>query len=308
MRVPIPVVILLVLTIVSGIWWGNTRHMDFMAVPSEAKLEQIQESIESSLPRRNAIDVAISVPIAEPPPPPPPEEPPKPSIDLGDLTSPPTLHEYQNRADKGADYLIELATALEKKGEFQRCLLAWERVLDSAKPSENQAATATATIKRLRPTLPDWNTKPEAAIQIKLHAGTTKKLTKKLAPILDEAAGVIETASSGIITIDTKVTTTKPTPAANKGSLVTLWLAGPEKKSPTTEISPFTVESTEAIRSELLKTVFLIVRGHLSRATAYRLPNALMEGEDPQEALDFRVTRLSWSAFATSLSPPLNPD
>jgi hypothetical protein len=288
-----------------GVWWGSTRHLDFMTPPSEAALAEIRVKIESSLPKQNEIDAAISLPIFEPPPPPlPPVEPPKPPIDLGDLATPPALHEYGNLSNKGADYLIELATALEKKGEFQRCLLAWERVLDLTKPSEPQASMAISSIQRLRPTLPDWNTKPEAAIPVTLHVGTGKKLAKTLAPILDEVARKLEISSSGIIRVKAKVTAGKTNTAANTPTPVALWLAGPDKKSPSTDVLSFTVESPEAIRSEMLKTIYHVVRGHLSRTTAYRLPDPLKEGENPQHALDSRVTRLSWSAFATSLNPP----
>jgi len=298
-------VILLVLTVVSGIWWGNTRHLDFMTPPSEAALEQIRTKIESSLPRQHEIDAAISPPLAEPPPPPPPPaEPPKPPIDLGDLSTPPTLHDYGNLSTKGADYLIELATALEKNGEFQRGLLAWERVLDLTKPNETQAAMAISSIHRLRPTLPDWNTKPEAAIQITLHAGTGKKLAKTLTPILDEVARTLEISSSGIIKVKAKVTAGKTNTAANEATPVALWFAGPDKKSPSTEVLSFTVNSPDAIRAEIYKTVFLVIRGHLSRTTAYRPPGAPRDGDDPQQALDSRVTRLAWSAFATNLNPP----
>jgi hypothetical protein len=304
-RVPVPVVILLVLIVVSGIWWGSTRHLDFMTPPSEATLAKIRVEIESALPKQNEIDAAISLPIFEPPPPPPPPvEPPKPPIDLGDLATPPALHDYGNVSNKGADYLIELATALEKKGEFQRCLLAWERVLDLTKPSEIQATLAISSIQRLRPTLPDWNTRPETAIQVTLHVGTGKKRAKTLTPILEEIARTLEISSSGIIKVKAIVSAGKTNTAANSPTLVALWLAGPDKKSPSTEVLSFTVESPEAIRSEILKTVYLVVRSHLSRTTAYRLPNPLKNGDDPQQALDSHVTRLCWSAFATSLNPP----
>ena len=87
---------------------------------------------------------------------------------------------YGERSPQGAAHLIELATALEEASEPRRALLAWERVMDLTKPDETQAATAISSIKRLRPTLPDWNPKPETAIAITLHASTGKKLAKSL--------------------------------------------------------------------------------------------------------------------------------
>ncbi len=305
MRVPIPVVILLIFAVVSGIWWGNTRRMDFMTPPSSTALEQIRTRIESSLPRPVETDDAVPSPIEEPQAPPaPPEPPPKPPVDLGDLTSPPLLHDYKSRADLGADGLIELATELEKKGEFQRGLLAWERVMDSAKPDEAQSALAISAIQRLRPTLPDWNTNRQLAIQVTLHAGTGKRLAKTLTPILGEVARTLETSSAGIIHVKVKVTAGKTNTAANEPKPVALWFAGPDKKSPSTDVLAFTMDSPDSLRVEIYETLFLIIRGHLSRTATIRPPGALKAGEDPQQALHSRVTRLSWSSFATSLNSP----
>lgn len=304
MRVPIPVVILLVLAVVGGVWWETTRHMDFLTPPPAARLEEIRVKIESSLPRADQMDDAISVPAVVKETKPPPMEEPKPTIDLGDLTTPPTLQNYGELSPQGSAYLIELATRLEEKGEFQRALLAWERVIDFTKPDESQAAAAVSSIKRLRPTLPDWNAKPEAAIPITLHAGTGKTLAKTLAPILEGVARDLERASSGTVKVKAAVTAGK-TNTSTKGPVpVALWLAGPDKKSTSTEVLSFTVDSPDALRQDILKTVFLLVRSHLSRSTAFTPPAGLGDGENPRDALNFRVTRLCWSEFASALTLP----
>jgi hypothetical protein len=295
------VVILLVLTVVGGIWWKNTRHMDFMTPPSEARLVEIRQSVESSFSNAKRVE-PIAVPVVEPPPPPPPPpEPPKPVIDLGDLTTPPTLQSYGEISAQGTDHLIELATALEEKGEFQRALLAWERVIDLTKPDAAQSATAISAIKRLRPTLPDWNTKPETAIQIHLQAGTGRKQAKTLTPILEGVARDLESASSGIVKIKTTVTPGKTSKALTP---VALWLTGPGKKPVSTEVLSFTVESPDKLKEEISKTVFVLVRTYLGKSTAYTPPAELGAGENPKEALAFRITRLGWSEFATSLNVP----
>lgn len=306
MRVPIPVVVLLVLAVVGGVWWSNTRDMDFLTPPSAEKLESIRIKVESSLPRADQPDDAISPapvvkePEPDPPPPPPVEEP---EIDLGDLTTPPTLQSYGELAPQGTAHLIELAEGLEKKSEFARALLAWERVVDLTPADAAQTATAISAIKRLRPTLPAWNSKPEAQIQIKLHASTGKKLAKTLTPILEGVARDLEAASSGIVKVTAAVTTGKSTTA--KGPTpVAVWLAGPGKKPASTEVLSFTVDSPDALRLEILKTVFQLVRGQLSRDTAYTPIAALADGEDPQGALSFRITRLCWSEFAAGLNLP----
>jgi hypothetical protein len=303
-RVPIPVVILLVLTVVGGTWWKGTQHLDLVTPPTEARLTEIRQKVESSFPQADRVDDAISVPVVVPPPPPPPPEPPKPVIDLGDLTQPPVLQNYGDISPKGADHLIELARALEEKGEFQRALLAWERVIDLTKPDAAQSGTAISSIKRLRPTLPDWNLKPEAAIQIQLQASTNKKLVKALTPILEGVARDLERASSGIVKLKTIVTPGKTSTSSKAPTPVALWLTGPGKKPVSTEVMSFTVDSPDKLRDEISKTIFLLIRAYSVKSTAYTPPADVAAGENPMDALTFRITRLGWSEFATSLNQP----
>ncbi len=284
-------------------WWWHTRDMDFMTPPTEARLAEIREKIESSFPQADRVDDAISVPVVvEPPPPPPP--PPKPEIDLGDLTTPPALQSYGERAPQGAEHLIELAQALEKKGESQRALLARERVIDFTKPDEAQSTTALSAIKRLRPTLPDWNAKPEAAIQIDLQASTGKKLIKPLTTALQAAALEIERTSSGIVKIKAKITVGKSTSSTKTPWPVAIWLNGPGKKPVSTEVLSFTVDSPEKLREEIEKNVFALISKYLGTSTAYTPPVSLAPGENPLDALTHRITRLGWREFANSLHPP----
>ena len=274
-----------------------------MTPPTEARLEEIRVKVESSLPRVDQVDDAISVPpVVKPPEPPAPVEEPKPPIDVGDLTVPMTLQNYGELTPKGAAHLSELATALEEMSEPRRALLAWERVLDLTKPDDAQAAAAISAIKRLRQTLPDWNSKPETAIAITLHAGTGKKLAKTLTPILAGVARDMERASAGIVRVKPAITVGKTSSTSNGPTPVAIWIAGPDKKSSSTEVSSFTVDSPETLRQEVLKTVFLLIQSHLGGATAYTVPTPLVEGEDPQIALGVRVTRLCWSEFAAAMN------
>lgn len=305
MRVPIPVVILLVLAVVGGVWWRNTRDMDFMTPPSEARLEAIRVKTESSFPRADQTDDAISVPVlVKPPPPPPPVEPPKPPLELGDLALPPVLNGYAELAPKGAEHLIEVARALEEKGEFQRALLAWERVLDRTKPDVSQATAAVSSIRRLRPTLPDWNAKPEAAVQITLQAGTGKKLSKPLAKELETMARELAAASSGILKVKTNVTVGKASAAGKGAAPVALWITGRDKKTSSTEVVSFTTASAETLPVDLRKTLFQLVRSNVAKSPGAIMPAALADGENPTETMAHRVTRLSWSELATRLNEP----
>jgi hypothetical protein len=284
----------------------NTRGLDFLTPPSEARLEEIRIRTESSLPRADPADLPVSEPVVvkTPEPPPLPVVEPGPAIDLGDLHAPLTLQHYGERSANGSAHLTELAAALEEASEPRRALLAWERVLDLTRPDESQAATAISSIKRLRSTLPAWNQKPEAAITITLHASTGKKLAKALPPVLEAVARDLENASSGIVRVKPVVSSGKTSGSGTNPTPVALWLAGPDKKSTATEVVSFKVDSAEQLRPEVLGTVFRLIQTHLDRDTAYTPPASPAETENPLGALNSRITRLCWSEFATALNQP----
>jgi len=307
-QVPIPVVIFLALVVVGGVWFGKTRGFDFMTPPSEARLTEIQIKVESSFPQADHPDDAISVPTAvpEPPPPPPPVKV-KPAFDFGDLGSPPQLGHFADRAEVGADHLVELAKRLEAGGHFQRALLAWERVLDHADPEETQMASAVQAIRRLRPTLPDWNTEPAKALAITLQAGTGRTLAKRLAPILEELARDLERASSGIAKLKTSVASGRDLPGTTP-SPIAIWLTGPDKESASTGVLAFTIKSPDSLRHEVLNTIYLLVRSEIELSTDLTPPPELSEDIDPRDALEFQITRLAWKKFAEALNRPSKND
>ncbi len=281
--------------------------MDFTTPPSAARLEQVRARVESTLPRIEPDPVPLAAPpAAEPPPaPPPPVEKPKPIVDLGDLKLPPSLHDYTKIAPQGAEYLVELATQLEAKGEPKRALLAWERVIDLTKPDDSQAAAAISAIRRLRSALPIWNAKPSLAIPIVLHASAGKKIAKTLTATLEGVARDLEQASSGVVKVTTEVAAGKTNSTNQDAVPVAIWLSGPGKKCVSTGVLSFTVNSPDALRQDLLKTIFRLTCSYLSRSTTFTPPADLADRENPQDALNFRVTRLCWSEFATSLNLPL---
>lgn len=300
-------VILLIIAVVGGVWWDGTRDKDFLTPPSEENLRELRTRVESSFPQGTDIDDTVSEPVA----PAPPEqavvvvEPRKPQIELGDLSAIPRLEEYAELSPQGSAHLIALAGTLEEQGHLQRSLLAWERVIDLTKPDADQLLAAVSAIKRLRPTLPDWNSDSSKAITITLNAGTGKTLAKSLAPVLEQAARDLEKASAGILKVTAKVTAGKSNLSGKEPTPVALWLAGAAKGSPSTEVLSFTVTSPEVLRREVLNTIFQLVRSHINQNTSYTTPAALAEQENPFEALSDRFSRLCWSEFATILNLPV---
>jgi hypothetical protein len=303
-RIPIPLVILLALSVIGGVWWINTHQMDFLTPPSQQEIAAIKARVEATAAQPERLGEPVKPPSLKNPDPSvtaSATEQKAPGIELGDLDSPPTLEAYSDRALDGHQKLAELAALLETEGEFQRSLLAWERSIDLTKPDPAQTATAIAAIRRLRPTLPDWNSDPNAAIQIVLHAGTGQTLADALRPALEEAARELTNASAGILNVTSTLAVGKR--ATSKGPTpVALWLSGPSKESASTDVLSFTVASNDVLKDEIYKTAFLLISSHIKRAGQYTPPPDPVNAETAVEALESNITRLSWREFGKSLN------
>lgn len=297
-------VIPLCLLVIAGAWWQGTRQLNFMTPPPEEKLEQVKKKVLESFP-------APKEPAAAPAPPPPlqeSQEPPvqvKPEIDLGQLGHPPALNEYMDRSELGAAHFVELAGQLEEKGEFQRALLAWERTLDVGKPDAAQAASAVSAIKRLRPTLPDWNTDAGKTQTVLLQAGTGRSTAKVLGPILEATAAELTKASSGLLKVSTKLTPGKELKNTKELTPIAIWLSGPEKDNRATEVMSFKTATKETLPDDLRRTVFQVLRGYLTRGGTQPPPPALADGEAPADGFNSHITRQQWLMMGTILNLPV---
>lgn len=305
-RVPPLAVIPLCLLTVAGMWWHGTRHQDFLTPPAPNRLDAVRTAIQKSLQESNVTHVSANITSTRrhDPIPPPEVLEPKPPINLGDLKTEPLIDEYADLVGKGSAHLIDMAVLLETEGEFQRALLAWERVLDSGKPEPTQVVAAVQAIKRLRPTLPEWNADPSKRIAIVLHAGTGRRMSTSLKPALETVAKEIEKASSGILQVGTKITVGKESRRTTNPTPVALWLAGTAAKSRSTEVLSFTVSANKPLADELLKTAFQVIRGFAGRGIQRNPPPGLTEGETAPEALANHITRMLWRDLGVQLNHP----
>jgi len=222
-------------------------------------------------------------------------------VDLGDIKSPPVLDTYSDRAPEGSDKLLALAAALEKAGAFQRALLAYERTLDLSESDPEQIQSAVSAIHRLKPTLPDWNTHPESAMQAVIHIGTGEKFAEILPELLTEITRNLNTASSGTVRFSHVLHIGRTIQNIDAPTPVALWITGSGDDTISTDVLSFTTDEKETLRNDLLKTIFNLVRSHLSKAASYNpAPEAL---DDPLAALESHFTRLLWNEFGKSLSP-----
>lgn len=284
MRVPIPVVILLCLSVVGGVWWTGTRQRDFLSHPSENQVAVIGQKSDSTPPAPQSSDLKVA---------------PQPQED------PPQLADYRDEALKDPAALTKLALQMETQGKLQRSLLAWERVLDSAPPDEARTSEALQAIKRLRPALPAWNTDPAKTIAITIHAGTGKSTAEILTPVLEEIARDLQQASSGTLKITASVTAGNDIPKSRGPAPIALWFAGSGVGSDSTQVRVSTIGPAEVLRDDVLKTLLQIIRSQLGRTTSLTAPETVKPDENPLEAMHIRITRLGWLELGSSLNKTL---
>lgn len=303
MRVPSLLVVFLCLLTVTFVWWVSTRGADFLTPPSEARLEEIRRESQASLPVKKLEQDAISVRVPVPEPDatvPIPDDITVP-MDVGDVTTPPVLDTYSDRAPEGADELLALAAALEDQGHLQRALLASERVLDLAQSNPEQILTAINSVKRIRPSLPPWNADPDSALPVTIHVGTGSKFADILPDLLKSLSGDILNASSGLLKAGNKLNIGRSIQATEAATPVAIWITGGGKNSPSTDVLSFTTDNPGTLPEDIRKTVFNLIRGHLLKSSSYNpVPETL---EDPRSALDSHISRLLWQEFGTLLNP-----
>jgi hypothetical protein len=305
MRIPFYITIPSCLLIVLIVWWISTRHIDFLTPPSAAKLEEIHNKTIASLPisrsqpkitavvtptlpniEQSANDPTVVYPG---------------SIDIGELSPPKTLDTYSERAPDGAAKLLKLAAELETQNSAQRSLLAYERVLDLSQANPQQIYLALHNIRRIRPTLPAWNQNTKASHPIVIHIGTGQKFEKVLPEIMATITQELYLSSSGLIVFSHELNIGESIRATDAPTPVALWMTGSDKNSPSTDALSFTSNNPETLHKDLLKTIFNLVRGQLSKSTSYNPAPEIVD--DTQVALSSNITRLLWDEFGKNLNP-----
>jgi hypothetical protein len=306
MRIPFYITIPSSLLIVLIVWWINTRHIDFLTPPSEAKLEEIRKRTIASLPisRTRPNTVAVITP--------------KPNnieqsandpsvvypgiVDIGDLSPPKSLDTYSERAPDGAGKLLKLAAELEKLNSLQRALLAYERVLDLSQGNPRQIYLTLHAIRRIRPSLPAWNENAKASHPIVIHIGTGQRFAKELPEIMESITQELHLASSGLIQFSTKINIGESISTNDAPTPVAIWITGGDKSSPSTDALSFASDNPETLRKDLLKIIFNLIRGQLSNSTSYNPAPEVID--NVQIALASNFTRLLWNEFGKNLNPP----
>ena len=219
--------------------------------------------------------------------------------DLGDLAASPGLTTYRTFArENSPDHLFELSSILRARGEFQRALLAFERVIDTCDPGPEALSEAAGGIAALTSNLPRWNIDPTAQTPLNLHLSTASKASDALKKAILKVALTIHESSGDQLEIIPMITSRGKKETSENPSIA-LWLATTEDKPSSSPVITIRLSPGETDHfPEIALAVFNAIRSHL---TQQGYPKPSESKASGQELLSQQMTRLMWQDFAQSL-------
>ncbi|MDB4436132.1 hypothetical protein N9139_01510 [Akkermansiaceae bacterium] len=305
MRFPWFIVLFSAIGIMLVTWHLLTKHMDFMT-PTNAALP----------PEDYGDDLAVGAPVMQPKIvkgpkidlPTQPVEPEEPIVseisdeDLGDLESIPGLDEYRSFArNNPALRLLDLSSTLQARGDFQRALIALERIVDTSEnPSPEEISQATEGIASLAPTLPRWSVDPETETELILLISGSKGASDTLKAAALDVATLIRKHSGDQLQIIPKVERLGSSLSTADTTSLAISFQREISKEKASTATLMIRGGGENEGEHYIKAVFRSVRGHLA-AQGYPFP----ENFDipAKDLLTLHITRLMWRDFAESLVP-----
>jgi hypothetical protein len=229
------------------------------------------------------------------------QSPTKPDLEFGDLESAPGLAEYSEHASRGAGYLIRLATELELQGQWERSLLAWERVIDACHPSPAERKAAGEAIARIRPTLTHWNIDPAGDIPIMMQLGTSRSSSPNLKEAAKEVAEFLRRNSDHTLLVEPRITTSRDRNAPANAPIA-IYFSGAGKNARNLRSLAPKGDETETYVRLLLTNAYQLVRQGVGNAGGILPPQTTIDRADPKPCFQRQITRLHWKVFADNLN------
>lgn len=195
--------------------------------------------------------------------------------------------------------MSDLATQLEARGEIQRALLAWERIVDSTDADSSQLEAARKAIHRLRGETPLWNVDPTSGVAVLLNVSCDRERGKALEPTIQQAVALMNQSASGLINLQLKLQIGPKARAGAPPQPVALWFSGTMNDavmSKTVSI-PLTDVSAEMQQRQILSSVYKLLRESMQGRKDLR-PLLDPQGQDPAVLLENAVTRRAWELWA----------
>lgn len=295
MKTSLPISILLSLLTIVGLWLWRTKDMDFMTpkIPSPVTITQPTKPVQAP-PTPKAQDTPEEEPILIK------TNPLEIKIN-SEADVAPSLNAYQDFAQQNPSHLLlELATLLDKKGQNQRALLAYERLVDSSSPTPEELTLATTAILRLQPITPAWNLDPELANKLTVNVSTAILKLPKIRTTLQHTAETILKDSGQLVTLTSNLTGPKDSAESSKTLVIALSSPGGHSRTPNFSITP-TGSTSADINQSLLTGLYRVIQEQLSQTTSLRIPDAPENVTNHELLYQTQITRLAWKELVDSL-------
>ena len=289
MIVPYKFAISLLILVPLTLWFVGTCKYDFMT-PQDIPANELRPGFASPVNPEIADAVTSPARLSKRP-----EQPAIPEIDPGDFQISPGLDEYQTFAHLGAPSLLQLAQKLQNAGQVQRAVLAYERVLDSTASGGSSQEKAQASITTLKTSLPRWNPDPQAAKPLRINLSTARDADSLLGTITTLTELIA--ASSGNQAQPEFVILKSDSPTLALPALpIALWLtiSGEDPEIPSLTVVTITPPDDSTLNDITTHALYRLVSRRLESIGGFTLPPEFEEGENPENALVNKVTRLGW--------------
>lgn len=295
MTVPYKFAIPLLLAAPLVCWFWGSRKYDFMT-PREIPVSELRPEFASPVDREVAALLNERSPEPEQP-----KAPDLVKLEIGDLQTSPGLDEYRAQAGAGALALLDLAQRLQNSGQVQRAVLAYERIQDSTPAGSSVQKEAEIALGNLKTELPMWHADPDARLPLQIHFDTARPpetLERAIATLTE-----LLTIGSGNLCRPTFHILTSPPPSTPLPSLpAAVWMTipGEAPDKPSLSVVTVTPQSDKDLDHHLTSALYRLLCRRLRAIGSLTEPAALAVGEDPENAIVNRITRLAWKEILTT--------
>ena len=222
-------------------------------------------------------------------------------IEFGDLQASPGLDDYRDQAHLGALALFDLAQRLQNAGHVQRAVLAYERVLDSSPTGSSIQEKSENALVNLKTALPMWNPDSTAAVPLQIHLNTARD-PESLTGTITTLTELIVIGSGNQCQPAFHIHSS-PTPSAPLSSVpVAAWMTVPEEDpdKPSLAVVTVTPQTDSELDSHLTHGLYRLIVRRITSIGNLTPPPPLLQGEDPENALINKVTRLAWKEILST--------
>jgi hypothetical protein len=279
-------------------YWLGIRNYDFVTPP--AGYNNIDPELFLEIPEKNqGLDKVPSDPDKVPVTTtsvPPVTKPAEVAVTIEDAVGS-QISDYVDQKNLGSEGYIELAEKLAADKKPEHSLVAWERVLDSSKPSVEQIKRAFDILKVQKPVLP-CDKENSVALSITVHCSVPVDMKERATQMINRLISIIHLGSGHSLNVDPDISTI-PISVGKPRPPVTVWFSG-KVESPRASFRTSSAKDL-GLDSKLDEVIFNIVGPYLEENSDLTPFTDIPSEINAEECLAYLITRHSWRTFGILL-------